>query len=201
MSWLKKLIPPRKWQVPVIILCGAIVGLGFFILRLSNAASYLGEDPRACINCHVMTPQYITWDHSSHREVATCNDCHVPQDNAVNKYYFKAKDGLYHAAMFTLRLEPQVIKMKPASVQAVQNNCIRCHFSQVTDAKMAGWVDSHLQNRTDRTCWECHKETPHGRVRSLSATGFQIEPLPVRQQQQVFVPQWLEEAMKENSQP
>ena len=201
MSLLKKLIPPRNWQVPVVILCGAIFGLGFFILRLSNAASYLGEDPRACINCHVMTPQYITWEHSSHREVATCNDCHVPQDNVVNKYYFKAKDGLYHATIFTLRLEPQAIKMKPASIQAVQNNCIRCHFPQVTDAKMAGWVDNHLANRTERTCWECHRHTPHGRVRSLSATGFQIEPLPVREQQQIFVPEWLEKAIKENSQP
>ncbi len=124
MSFIQKLIPPQQWLVPVIILCGTILGLGFVILRLSNAASYLGDDPRTCINCHVMTPQYITWQHSSHREVATCNDCHVPQNNLINKYYFKAKDGLYHATIFTLRLEPQAIKMKPASKRAVQNNCI-----------------------------------------------------------------------------
>ena len=124
MSFIQKLIPPQQWLVPVIILCGTILGLGFVILRLSNAASYLGDDPRTCINCHVMTPQYITWQHSSHREVATCNDCHVPQNNLINKYYFKAKDGLYHATIFTLRLEPQAIKTNPASKRAVQNNCI-----------------------------------------------------------------------------
>lgn len=196
-----KLRLPRHLQLPAVLLCGIIVGMAFHILRMSNALSYLGDDPRTCINCHVMTPQYITWEHSSHREVATCNDCHVPHNNVFNKYYFKAKDGLYHASIYTLRLEPQAIKMKAASAHAVQNNCIRCHMPQVTDAKMAGWVDDHLENRIGRTCWECHRETPHGRVRSLSATGFQIERLPVRQQQQVFVPDWLETAMNDNTQP
>ena len=195
MSFLYKFRPPPKWRVPVAILSGGMMGFILIILRISNAVSYLGDDPRTCINCHVMTPQFITWEHSSHREVATCNDCHVPQDNMVNKYYFKAKDGLYHAAMFTLRLEPQTISMKNASVQAVQANCIRCHVDQVTDAKMMSWVDNHYENRTGRTCWQCHKETPHGRVRSLSATGFQIEPLPIREKQQVFVPDWLENAL------
>ena len=163
--------------------------------------AYLGDDPRTCINCHVMTPQYVTWEHSSHREVATCNDCHVPHNNVVNKYYFKAKDGLYHATIYTLRKEPQAIKMKEASAGAVQNNCIRCHMPQVTDAKMASWVDDHVQSRTDRTCWECHRQTPHGRVRSLSSTGFQIERLPIRDQQQIFVPEWLEKALNENAKP
>ena len=201
MSLRSRLKPPRNWQVPVTILMGGIVGLFLIILRISNAASYLGDDPRTCMNCHVMTPQYITWEHSSHREVATCNDCHVPHNNLVNKYYFKAKDGLYHATVFTLRMEPQAIKMKNASVQAVQANCIRCHSDQITDAKMASWVDSHIENRTSRTCWECHQHTPHGRVRSLSATGFQIEPLPINQKQKVFVPKWIEDALNENKQP
>lgn len=192
MSLWNKIKAPRAWQVPATILSGGIVGLMFIILRISNAASYLGDDPRTCINCHVMTPQYITWEHGSHREVATCNDCHVPQNNVVNKYYFKAKDGLYHATVFTLRQEPQAIRMKEASKQAVQANCIRCHSDQVTDPKMTAWVANHAGNRTDRTCWECHRETPHGSVRSLSSTGFRIEPLPIHEQQQLFVPTWLE---------
>ena len=41
-----------------------------------------------------MTPQYATWSHSTHREHAHCNDCHVPHNNILNKYYFKAKDGM-----------------------------------------------------------------------------------------------------------
>ncbi len=191
---IRKLYPPKEWRVPVIILLGAIVGLGLYIVNISNVVSYMSDDPKACINCHVMTAEYITWDHSSHREVATCNDCHVPHDNFFNTYYFKAKDGLYHASVFTMRMEPQAIVMKEASAEVVQSNCVRCHETQVTDAKMASWVDSHKENRTTRQCWECHTHVPHGRVKSLSAVGYHLDPLLEDDSQKKIVPDWLKEA-------
>lgn len=194
MSLLHKLIPPKPWQPVVIVLLGAVTALVIYMMKVANVASYLTDDPRACINCHVMTTEYITWNHSSHRGVASCNDCHVPHDNIFKQYAFKAKDGLYHATIYTLRTEPQAIVMHEAGQEAVQNNCIRCHFDQVTDAKTASWVDSHLNSRLDRTCWECHRETPHGRVKSLSSVGFHLDPLPLEEEQELFIPQWLKEA-------
>jgi cytochrome c nitrite reductase small subunit len=107
MSILNTILPPKKWQFAVAIASGLLFGLLAYIFYISNAVSYMSDDPRACINCHVMNPQYASWTHSAHREYATCNDCHVPQNNILNKYFFKAKDGLRHATMFTLRLEPQ----------------------------------------------------------------------------------------------
>ncbi|RJE74074.1 cytochrome c nitrite reductase small subunit [Reichenbachiella sp. MSK19-1] len=196
MNLLNKIVPPDQWIVPVTLLCGLMAGLGFYVLRVSNAVSYLSDDPKACINCHVMTPEYITWDHSSHQRVTVCNDCHVPHNNVVNKYYFKAMDGLYHASIYTMRMEPQAITMREPSQHVVQNNCIRCHIDQVTDAKMASWVDNHEENRTSRACWECHRETPHGRVKSLAAIGQFIEPLSVRQQQKELVPDWIKKQLK-----
>ena len=190
------LIPPKRWRPAAIVAVAVIVGLGLYVLRLSNAASYLSDDPQACVNCHLMTPQYVTWNHSSHREVAHCNDCHVPHNNVFNKYFFKAKDGLYHASIFTLRAEPQVIKAKGPSAEVIQNNCIRCHTDQVTDAKMAGFVKDHFEKRTDRTCWECHREVPHGRVKSLSSVGLQLEPIKTYTPTgATIVPQWLKEAI------
>ncbi|UXP34177.1 cytochrome c nitrite reductase small subunit [Reichenbachiella agarivorans] len=193
---MKRITPPDQWIVPVTLVCGLMAGLGFYVLRVSNAVSYLSDDPKACINCHVMTPEYITWDHSSHQSVTVCNDCHVPHNNVVNKYYFKAMDGLYHASIYTMRMEPQTITMREPSQHVVQNNCIRCHMDQVTDAKMSAWVENHEQNRTSRACWECHRETPHGRVKSLAAIGAFIEPLSVRQQQKEFVPDWIKQQLK-----
>ena len=195
------LIPPKKWRPAAIVLVAALFGLGLYVLRLSNAAAYLSDDPQACVNCHVMTPQYITWARSAHREVATCNDCHVPHNNVFNQYYFKAMDGLYHSTIFTLRAEPEVIKARQPSVNVIQDNCIRCHSPQVTDAKMDEFVDNHHSNRTDRTCWECHRETPHGRVKSLSAVGHQIEPIRAHAPPDLqIVPRWLRESMKNQDQ-
>ncbi|WP_456462865.1 cytochrome c nitrite reductase small subunit [Reichenbachiella sp.] len=193
---LRKLLPPDEWLLPVTVLVGMIVGLGFYVLHLSKAVSYLSDDPATCINCHVMTTEYVTWNHSAHRNVATCNDCHVPHDNVFNKYYFKAKDGLYHASVYTLRAEPQAITMRKPSEHVVQNNCIRCHAGQVTDAKMTDWVASHEESRFSRRCWECHRDTPHGRVKSLSSVELNVEPLSIKQQQKEFIPSWIKDQLK-----
>lgn len=192
MNILKKILPPDKWKIPVIIVSAILLGLFFFLFYVSNASSYLSDDPKTCVNCHIMAPQYATWMHSSHREWANCNDCHVPHNNVFNKYYFKGKDGMRHASIFTMRAEPQVIQIKEEGHHVVQQNCIRCHSNLITDAKMNTIHTDFHSDRTDRTCWECHREVPHGRVNSLSSTPNAKVPLP-----ESPVPDWLKEALKE----
>ena len=138
-----------------------------------------------------MAPQYATWNHSAHREVANCNDCHVPHNNAFNKYFFKAKDGMRHATMFTLRKEPQVIFIHEAGQKVVQNNSIRCHSNKITDNKVMAITDEYHTYRTDRKCWECHRTTPHGRVNSISSVPNARVPVPSSP-----VPQWLKSQAK-----
>jgi cytochrome c nitrite reductase small subunit len=146
-----------------------------------------------------MAPQYATWSHSSHRNVANCNDCHVPHNNIFNKYYFKAKDGLRHATIFTMRNEPQVIHILEAGINVVQNNCIRCHEQQMEcmkcHIKVAGDGDvdeiSMLNGEfpdyhAERLCWDCHRETPHGRVNSISSVPNARVPVPSSP-----VPEWM----------
>ena len=162
LGWWDSVSRPARLALAAVM--GVIVGLALYVGRISEAASYMSDDPRACINCHIMFPQYATWQHSSHREVANCNDCHVPHSNVLAKYYFKAKDGMRHSAMFTLRLEPQVIQAIPESREVIQENCIRCHVHVMQDVATTG------HNDLERSCTDCHREVPHGRVHSLSAT-------------------------------
>ncbi len=189
---LKVLIPPPSWRIPVIIVLGVFVGLFIYTFRVSNASSYLSDDPETCVNCHVMNPQYATWFHSSHRENANCNDCHVPHNNVVNKYYFKAKDGMRHASMFTMRAEPQVIMIKEEGIEVVQNNCIRCHEKLFDDKQMAVESQTIVQHDENRLCWECHREVPHGRVNSLSSVPHARVP-----KLDDPVPAWLKKMMKD----
>jgi len=189
MGLIQKIIPPNKWQLPVAIVLGAFVGLFFYLFKVSNASSYLSDSPETCINCHVMGTQYASWFHSSHREVTNCNDCHVPHDNVLNKYFFKAKDGLRHATIFTLRKEPQVIKIKHQGINVVQDNCKRCHSftnENVSTMKVTG---QNYEHGTGKLCWDCHKEVPHGTVTSLSASSH----IP---QNEPTIPEWLKELMK-----
>ena len=183
---IRFLTPPKAWQLPAFIISGAFIGLMAYAFYMSNAASYLSDDPKTCVNCHIMAPEYDTWQHSSHREHANCNDCHVPHNNVFNKYYFKAKDGMRHAAMFTARLEPQTIFIKEAGQEVVQNNCIRCHVKLIADAKLLVQTDEFYGHFQDRQCWECHRDVPHGRVNSLSSTPNARVPVPSSP-----VPNWL----------
>ena len=86
-------------------------------------------------------------------------------------------DGLRHATIFTLRAEPQVIQIKEAGAEAVQNNCIRCHSNVITDTRMMRPEYTQNDQRKERKCWECHREAPHGRVKGLSTTPYALVPL------------------------
>ena len=169
-------IPPPQWRLPVILALGMLGGLGVFVLYVSNAVSYFSDEPSTCVNCHVMAPQYATWQRGSHGRVATCNDCHVPQDNILRTYAFKASDGMLHATMFTLRLEPQVIQIKEAGVAVVQENCIRCHDGLVHRVSSGSLTAMNARAGEGLLCWECHREVPHGRVNSLASTPYARVP-------------------------
>lgn len=186
--------PPGSWKLVAIILSGALLGLLLVSFYLSKAWSYLSDDPKTCMNCHIMAPQYATWSHSAHREVATCTDCHVPHDNFFHKYWFKANDGLRHASIFTLRAEPQVIFIRDAGAEVVQQNCIRCHNHLITDSQLLTRTNEVHQYRTERKCVECHRETPHGRVNSLSSVPYARVPVEMSP-----IPEWIEKlSQKEN---
>lgn len=192
MNFNREILPNRKsrWRRVAVLLIGIVTGLGFFMAKEASLVSYMSDDPLACVNCHVMTPMYNSWMHSSHREQASCNDCHVPHDNVFNKYYFKAKDGLFHASVFTARAEPEVMFMREASQEVVQNNCIRCHIQQVTQVKYDGWLEDHKENRIERKCWSCHQELPHGTVHGISTIRNNIAPIPTDNVETV-IPEWL----------
>lgn len=198
MRTIKKIfsaiIPPDKWKVPVIVALGVITGLAFFLFRISNADSYLSDKPETCINCHVMYTQYDSWQHSSHARVASCNDCHVPHDNVFHKYLFKAQDGMRHASIFTLKLEPQVIRIKEAGRDVVQENCVRCHegFLSYHETFEAMWDGGTEDEENERLCWDCHKETPHGKVNSLSSAPNAQVP----KQLSPIVPEWIQKINK-----
>jgi cytochrome c nitrite reductase small subunit len=192
-KFIKKIIPPPQWKIPVIILLGIFVGLGIYAFYISKAHSYISDKPETCVNCHIMAPQYATWFHSAHREVTHCNDCHVPHDNFFNHYYFKAKDGLRHATIFTLRNEPQVIEILEPGQKVVQQNCIRCHEQLIKDPRMMTQrTINSIHQRTERKCWDCHRNVPHGRENSLSLVPNARVPVP-----ESPVPDWLKELMEE----
>ncbi len=187
-SLIEGISPPTQWRFPVIIITGILVGLIIYILKISNATSYLSDDPKTCVNCHVMLPEYASWEKGSHGRVTNCNDCQVPNDNILRKYLFKASDGLRHATMFTFRMEPEVIRIKEEGKKVVQENCIRCHSNYLHPISLRAIGAKSIYQDEDRTCWSCHRETPHGKVHSLSSS-----PNIIRPEIKPVVPAWIKQ--------
>lgn len=183
---------PSRFILPIFILAGVLAGCGAYIVYIARLHSYATDEPSACVNCHIMTPYYQSWSKSSHSNWANCNDCHVPHSSVVSKYAFKAMDGLYHAAVFTLKAEPEVIRPRDGSSSVIMNNCIRCHTQLNTEFVKSGMIDfAQTKEGEGKACWDCHRDTPHTTVSNVSSSPNVIAPMPKSP-----VPDWLKEAMK-----
>ena len=180
------ILSSRKWKIFAIIVGGIICGLGGYTAYASRFGSYLSDDPAACMNCHIMAPYYATWNHSSHSRNTNCNDCHVPHDNAARKWLFKGMDGIRHAAIFTMRGEPQVIQAVDKSASVIMNNCVRCHEQLNTEFVKTGKISyTMVKEGAGKACWDCHRDVTHGKI-SLSSTPNALVPYP-----KSIVPDWL----------
>jgi len=139
------------------IMVGVALGISSYTFQYANGLSYLSNDPKACVNCHIMQDQYNGWRKSSHHAVAVCNDCHVPHD-FVGKYTAKALNGYHHSRAFTLQDFHEPIMIGSKNAQILQDNCVRCHGDLVNSI-------AHNTNQASNgaiKCVQCHREVGHG---------------------------------------
>ena len=142
--------------IALALLLGVLVGLGSFTFLYGEGLSYFSTDPRACVNCHIMQPQYDSWQKSSHHAAATCVDCHLPHD-FVGKYIAKADNGYRHSWAFTFQDFHEPIQMIPRNARILQNNCVTCHGDFVHAVAGSG-----AGARDELRCVHCHSDVGHG---------------------------------------
>lgn len=143
-------------QLPLLAaaLVGALGGLGVLTFTYGEGASYLSNNPEACVNCHIMRPQFDSWIASSHSAVAVCVDCHLPH-GPVAKWISKAENGWFHSVGFTLQNFPEPIRIKPRNLSIVQRNCSSCHLQMVHEMLPASRSGEAV------SCIHCHQEVGH----------------------------------------
>lgn len=145
-----------KLALLLAVLTGVLLGVGGYTFRYAEGLSYFSADPKACVNCHIMQPQYDSWQKASHHSVATCVDCHLPHD-FVGKYLAKAENGYHHSKAFTLQdfHEPIMIKQKNSDI--LQANCVDCHESMVHEMGPGATTAPDAIS-----CVHCHSDVGHG---------------------------------------
>jgi cytochrome c nitrite reductase small subunit len=147
VSWL---------MLALVVLTGLLAGIGGYTLRYAHGLSYLSTDPKACVNCHIMQPQFDGWEHSSHRQAAVCVDCHLPQ-SFLEKYWVKAENGYRHGKLFTTQKFVEPIRAQPAALAILQENCVRCHEPLVHELAPGSALDED-----GIRCIHCHASVGHG---------------------------------------
>jgi len=136
--------------------CGVLLGLGVFTFHYAEGLSYVSSDPKACVNCHIMQPEYDSWQKGSHHAVAKCVDCHLPHD-FIGKYLAKGMNGYHHSKGFTFQDFHEPIMIKTRNSRILQDNCLRCHEGMVHDL-----VAGAKSAPEPVYCVHCHQSIGHG---------------------------------------
>lgn len=134
---------------------GSLLGVGLFTFGYAKGYSYLSNDPQTCINCHVMEEQYHEWQAGSHKDVATCNDCHTPHTNIIHKYLVKGENGFRHALMFTTNAYPENIRITGMNYNVTNDACLYCHADFVGEVHMTRTAGEQI------SCIQCHSDVGH----------------------------------------
>lgn len=154
----------------ICLVIGIPLGIGIYTLSYAEGLSYFSKDPAACANCHIMEPQYDSWQKSSHHTVATCVDCHLPHD-FVGKYIAKAENGYHHSVAFTSQNFHEPIQIKEKNKKILQKNCMDCHRDLIHEV-----VDVTTAEVQPLDCIHCHQTVGHGIPTGLGGPDFK-DPL------------------------
>ncbi len=146
----------RRYVIASAVLMGMFLGVAGFTFRYAEGLSYFSTDPKACANCHIMQPQYDSWQKSSHHTVAACVDCHLPH-TFLAKYIAKAENGYHHSKGFTFQDFHEPIMIKAKNSQILQDNCLSCHKDLVHDLVAGSTTDLDAMR-----CVHCHPTVGHG---------------------------------------
>lgn len=121
----------------LILVVGSLFGIAVYTFYYGKGASYLTDEPTACLNCHIMRDVFERWSHSSHKAVATCNNCHIPK-GFVRKWFVKGLNGFNHSRHFLTGNFEEAIVITDFNAKVVEQNCISCHKTLVSDLHYYG---------------------------------------------------------------
>lgn len=143
-------------QIILAGLVGMAAGVGLYTFVYAKGYSYMTNNPASCANCHVMNEQYDGWLKSSHRAVATCNDCHTPP-GTIGKYMTKASNGFWHSFYFTTGGFHEPIQIGKRNLEITEQSCMKCH-ADLTQ----GINNAHSAKGGEGiSCVRCHRSVGH----------------------------------------
>ncbi len=163
----------RKYAIAAVILAGVFVlfmMLWYYVPAAgSNEAAY-------CARCHAMTPEYLTWQQSSHAQFQ-CKDCHREsgmqnflsyQGRIIgNIFYPGARDADKKKGAEDKKDSggKRAAGDGPGDVAVPDSACLGCHSENRSYSPSSDTVVPHEKHRkAGVNCATCHAGLAHGRI-------------------------------------
>ncbi len=135
------------------------VGIFLFLVIGVAGALKLTMAPSFCAKCHVMAPEYVTWEASSHVQVP-CTSCHIKPGlgNLVAHKLSASKELLlYYTGTYN-----RPIRMTNKLPDEV---CTQCHSTYRSFTPSGDLIIPHDKHADKKVlCVECHNGVAHGNI-------------------------------------
>ncbi|MBP2635432.1 MAG: NapC/NirT cytochrome c domain protein [Firmicutes bacterium] len=148
MNWAKYL---EKNSIKLMLI-GALAALGG--LAIAGGGIAYADKPSFCSSCHSMQYVAATWQESNHRQFS-CGECHLPQENIIEKLMVKNQTGMHDTYHELLRDYPDTIRVSAKGRGIIDHNCLRCHAYTVAKTPMSAGGQS---------CTKCHRGMIHNQI-------------------------------------
>ena len=139
----------RHWLGPALAtltVCGALAA--FILFGPPRLLAY-SESPEFCVKCHNHEVEGEAISHHGAHRRERCIDCHLPNDNLANHFFWKGIDGMSDVVTFYAGMFTDETRLSPHGQRVLQANCIRCHSTMV------------MRIDPNRSCWDCHRRVTH----------------------------------------
>jgi nitrate/TMAO reductase-like tetraheme cytochrome c subunit len=156
-------------------LARAFALLGTFVLLVGVAVGFSGwytSRPEFCRSCHIMEPYYVSWQHSSHKDVS-CIKCHFPP--GVGEKVRGKMLGLVQLAKYVT----ETAGPRPAA-EIPDASCLRsgCHEARLLSGRLEfqGIPFDHaphlqeLRREKKLRCVSCHSQIVQGSHMTVTTT-------------------------------
>ena len=151
------------------------------------------NSPQFCTSCHVVNPEVMTWQVSSHSKVL-CTTCHVESDF---QHPLQALVRIIYRTNLTLNKTYEL----PVKIRTLVSDkiCLECHTFQRTITSQNDINIPHAQhNGVGVHCADCHQGTVHGRIAERNRTiDGNFEQWTPQMASAEMIPQNLRIGMKE----
>ncbi len=143
-----------------------LAGILIVLAAAGITTTVVTSRPGFCVACHVMKPEYATWQASSHSKVG-CVECHARPGN-VNMLADKAESAkkLYKYVAKTYEL-PVIM-----TEQIDNDRCLKCHDLKRRVTATGDLIIPHKKHQDKKiACTKCHQGVAHGKIASRGVTG------------------------------